>query len=230
MDELLHRYFFLDQEEEEEEEESLEDDDKSLDQPQDDDEIAEKLADEMGLDPEEDKELLDKLVKKEKANHEKLSGAIKQKIKWRTEAEKYSKENPDKSGKGKPQDKVETPDIDKLVDEKLNARLEARDLESLDLSDDLKAEVKDLAKTKGISVREAANLPYIRFRKEEIEKEERLKKATPTRSKKGTSFTRSIDPSKPLNIDDFKTADGNVDTKAWNEAKAERERLKNATR
>src|SRR5690606_39127850 len=103
------------------------------------------------------------------------------------------KETPEE---GKSPNKEEMPDIEKLVDAKLREREEARDLEALAFPDDLKAEVKDLAKLKGISVREAAQHPYILTRKEEIEREERIKNATPKRSKKG-AYAPSYDPAKP---------------------------------
>jgi hypothetical protein len=185
------------------------------------DELRDKLASDFGIDPEDEekKEFLDKLVANEKSHREKLSGAIKQKITWRTKFQETSKKPEGQKPKdGKP-DK-EMPNIDELVDRKLNERLEARDLESLGLSDDLKAEVKDLAKLKGISVRDAAQLPYIKARKEEVEREERIKKATPKRSNSG-SYTPSYDPSKPLNPDDFdmNTEEGR---KAWKEAKETR--------
>lgn len=219
--ELLQDLYLMGEEEEEEEEEGHSGDDSdNLDEPEGDDEILEKIADEMGLDPDEDKELLEKLVKKEKANHAKLSGAIKQKRKWRTEYEKIAKK-PDNSGNGKDPKKEDLPDIDKLVDEKLEARLEAMELKNLELPEELKVEVKELAKTKGISVREAANLPYVRYRKEEIEKAERLEKATPKRSKKGTSYTANIDPSKPLDPKDFDLS-SEEGRKEWKEAKAAR--------
>jgi hypothetical protein len=182
------------------------------------DEIRSKIAEELGIDPEEQSELFEKLVEREKAHREKLSGAIKQKISWRAKALKASekpKENPEEG-------KTQIPDIESLIEKKLQERLEARELEQLDLPDELKAEVKDLARLKGISVREAAQLPYIRIRKEEIEREELIKKATPKRSNKG-SYSLEIDPSKPLNPEDFdfSTEEG---VKAWREAKAARAR------
>jgi hypothetical protein len=130
------------------------------------DELRDKLAEEFGLNPDDDADLLEKLVNREKSHHEKLTGAIKQKINWREKA-KMTPKNSD-IGDGKKTDK-ETPDVGTLVESKLKEILEERDLESLDLTDELKTEVKDLAKLKGISVREAANLPYIRSRKEEAE-------------------------------------------------------------
>jgi hypothetical protein len=187
-----------------------------------DEELREDLAEKFGLDPDEQGELLDKIVEREKANREKLSGAIKQKISWREKYQTFEKPKEKPEGGEKP-NKQEIPDIDKLVDQKLTERLEARELETLDLSDDLKAEVKDLARLKGISVREAAQLPYIQSRREEIEREQRIQAATPKRSKKG-SFVSNVDPSKPLDPEDFKTSDGNIDVEAWNEAKAARQK------
>ena len=185
-----------------------------------DDELKETLAKEFELDPEEDEEFLEKLVKREKAQRERLSGAIKQKINWREKAQKASEEPENTPGKDKKSDDGGEPDIDKLVDQKLNERFEARELETLELSDELKDEVKELAKLKGISVREAAKLPYILSRKEEVEQEERLKKATPKRSKKGSAIP-NYDPAKPLNPDDF-DFDTKEGVEAWKEAKAAR--------
>ena len=188
------------------------------------DELREKLADDLGVDPEDEdqKELLDKLVEREKSHREKLSGAIKQKITWREKAQKASEKPTDTPKDGDTPKKEETPDLDKLVDQKLDERLEAKELEALDFSDELKAEVKDLAKLKGISVREAAQLPYILNRKEEAEKEERIKNATPKRSNKG-SYAQAVDPSKPLNPEDF-DFNSEEGIKAWKEAKAARDK------
>lgn len=175
-----------------------------------DDELRSKVAEEFGLNPETDTEMLDKLVEREKSHHEKLSNAIKQKISWRTKV--TSQQQPPKNEGGS----FKEEDISKLVDQKLAER----ELDSLNLADDLKAEIKDLAQLKGISVREASKLPYIQSRIEEAEKEERIKSGTPKRTSTGGKSI-AIDPSKPLNPSDFdlSTEDGR---KAWNEAKEER--------
>lgn len=187
------------------------------------DELKGKVAEEFGLNPETDSEMIDKLVAKEKSNHEKLSNAIKQKITWREKAQTAFKKP--ENGKGNDPNK-ETPDVGELVDSKLKEILEARDLESLELSDDLKAETKLMAQLKGISVREAAKLPYILSRKEEAEREERIKNATPKRSGSG-GYVSNIDPSKPLNPEDFdlSTEEGR---KSWNEARAAREKYRSS--
>lgn len=173
-----------------------------------DDELRSKVAEEFGLNPETDTEMLDKLVAKEKSHHEKLSNAIKQKIKYR---EQVTSKKPDEKG-----GTLKEEDISKLVDQKLAEK----ELDSLNLADDLKAEIKTLAQLKGISVREASKLPYIQARIAEAEKEERVKNGTPKRTSAGGK-TIAIDPSKPLDPSDFdlSTEDGR---KAWNEAKEER--------
>ena len=200
------------------EEEALE---KEMREEVKEDELKESLAKEFELDPETDEEFLNKLVEREKSNRERLSGAIKQKINWREKFQKASEEPKGTPGKDKKSEDGE-PDIDKLVDQKLAERFEARELESLELTDELKEEVKELAKLKGISVREAAKLPYILSRIEEAEQEERIKKATPKRTQKG-SFVPSYDPAKPLNPDDF-DFDTEEGVKAWQEAKKARDK------
>lgn len=166
-----------------------------------------KIAEEMGLDPEIDAELVDKLVKREKDQRERLSVAIKQKRNWRDKAQKQP---PVKK------DDKETPDVSTLVANTVRDTLEARDLETISASDEIKTEIKELAKLKGISVREASKLPYIVNRIEEAQKEQRILNAQPRKSNKG-NYVVTYDPSKPLNREDFdfNTEEG---VKAWREA------------
>lgn len=171
-----------------------------------------KVAEEFGIDPETDAELLDKLVQKEKANRERLSTAIKQKIKYR----ELTKKLPVKK------DEKETPNVAELVAQTVKETLENRDLETISASEEIKTEIKELAKLRGISVREAAKLPYIAHRIEEAEKAKRLIDATPKRSNKGGAQI-TFDPSKPLNPDDF-ALDTPEGQEAWKKAKAERQR------
>lgn len=190
------------------------------------DELRSKLAEDFELDLEEDSELLGKLVEREKTHHEKLSGAIKQKINWREVAQKNQKTS--EKPKDKPEEDntkpKETPLTDEAIDKKLDARFEDMELNSLNLSDELKSEVKDLAKLKGISIGEAAKHPYILSMKEKEEREARIKAATPKRTSRG-SYATSTDPAKPLRHEDFDfTTDEGV--KAWREAKAAREKYR----
>ena len=82
------------------------------------DELRSKVSEEYGLDQDEDKELLDKLVAKEKLQHEKLSSAIKQKISWR---EKYQA-----SAKNTVKDQQEETDVDAQIESKFKALMEER--------------------------------------------------------------------------------------------------------
>lgn len=174
-----------------------------------DEELREKVVADFGLDPEESEDLINKLVEREKDHHTKLSGAIKQKINWRTKAAS-TQTSEKKDGTFKEED------ISKLVDQKLAER----ELDSLELSDDLKDEIKTLAKSKDISIRDASKLPYIQYRIAEVEKEKRLQDGTPKRTSAGGK-TISIDPSKPLNSTDYDLS-SEEGRKAWNEAKDER--------
>jgi len=65
-------------------------------------------------------------------------------------------------------------DIDKLLD----AKLEKRELDNLDLSDELKKEVSTYAKVQGISVKKALNSDYISFLKDKENKKELIENAS----------------------------------------------------
>lgn len=163
------------------------------------DTLREKIAEQLGLDPEAQSDILDRAVKLKQDDNKRLSKAIEQKRKYREQLF-----NPTKKTETTSQTSTkETPDFDERVDKKVTERLEQRDLESLDFPDDIKDEVKRLAKNQGISVREAAKDPYIQFKKAEYDKAERIKSATPS-GKSGSRYV--VDPSKPLNVADFNFA------------------------
>lgn len=187
-----------------------------------DDELRAKVAQDLGIDPEDESELLDKIVAREKASHERLSGAIKQKISWRTKAQEASKKSGD-TGKGdspsgdtgvafKPED------IDKRVEEKLAER----DLKDMNLPEEIETLVRNVAKINGISVRDAAKDPYVVAKLSEVEKQKKLEGASPKRGADGSVKISDIDYSKPLNPADFdlNTEEGR---KGWKEARAKRD-------
>lgn len=194
-----------------------------------DDDLRLELAEELGLDPEseEQSKVLDTMIERERKNREMLSGAIRQKRKWRDRAEsKFDDEKADDS-EGKNSKSGDSEDNDKSFDEKFEEKMAEIELKRMNLPDNIEQEVRDLAKLKGISVREAAEHPFIVQMKADYEKEERVKGATPRRSKRG-SYVSSVDPSKPLNPEDpryegFSTKDG---VEKWNKDKAARARWK----
>ena len=181
-----------------------------------DDDLKTKIAEDMGIDPDTESELLDKLVTKEKDHRSKLSGAIKQKIKYREASQKKPSTEKKPAGDD-PADKGDSEDKADDFDAKFEARMAERDLKDLDLPEAIQTEVKKVAEVQGISVREAAKDPYIVSRMEQHVKDERVKNSSPDRKNKGVT-TSDFDPSKPLDMADF-----DFDTKegrdAWAEAK-----------
>lgn len=155
------------------------------------DELKSKLAEDLGLDPDDESQaqILENALKRETRQREITAKAIQQKQKYRKELEAYQ------AGTGpKPEGNAQNRDVD--VKSAVLEILEQRDLQSLSLSEDLEDEVKTLAKLKNISVMEAAKLPYIQSRKQEIEREARISEATPSGNSKGT-ISKNTDPSKP---------------------------------
>lgn len=185
-------------------------------------EIKIKLAEEMGIDPELESDLLDKLVKRDMAQREKLNKSIRQKITWRDKVRGTTKKT-EESGGVKPTGDGK----DELsFDEKFEARMAERDLKELNLSEEVEKKVRSIAKVENISIREAAKHPYIQTVMEAEAQEKKVLDGTPNRNNKG-SHRSSIDASKPLDYTDFdlKSEDGR---KAWDEAKKNRsEYMKN---
>ena len=167
------------------------------------DEIRTKLAEDMGIDPEEQEELLDKLVAKEVSSRKKLSEAIGQKINWRKKALEPETAKPKPTAK-------ETEDTD--VESKVLSILEKERLENMDVPEELKDEIKKIADINKVSVKKASQDPYILFRKEEIEKAAKAQDATISRKNKGVGV--KFDPE---NIPDFdvSTKEGQKQWKEW---------------
>lgn len=102
---------------------------------------------------------------------------------------------------------VEAPDVNAAV----TAALEARDLEDMDLPDELKTEVKKIAKVQNISVKKAAQDPYIQFRKSQIETKNEEEEASISRTPSGKPAGGD---SKATPKFDMSTEEGR---KAWDE-------------
>lgn len=175
-------------------------------------EVRANIIAEYGFDEVDDMERIDKMVAKEVEHSKKLSSAIGQKIKHRTEAEELRKKV------ASPQDKTNVLDteIDKKFDEKFNERMEKLDLEALDYSDDVKAEIKKVAKAQNISVKQAVRDPYIVFKISEAEKEQKTNEASISRTHK-TYGKKSFSIDTPPEVD-MSTEEGR---KEWEAYKAE---------
>lgn len=176
-------------------------------------EVRASIIAEYGFDEVDDAERIDKLVAKEVEHSKKLSSAIGQKIKHRTEAEELRKKV------ATPQDKTNVLDpeiLDKKFDEKFNERMEKLELEALDYSDEIKSEIKKVSKTQGISVKQAVRDPYIAFKISEAEKEQKTNEASISRTHK-TYGKKSFSIDNPPEVD-MSTEEGR---KEWDAYKTE---------
>ena len=161
-------------------------------------EIRQSVIQEFGLDEEIDEDLISKLISKEIVNHKKLSTAITQKINWRKKATEPEKEVITKKD-------VSEDDILRKVDE----RFEQRELESIDLSDELKTEVKNYAKLNGVSIKQAMNSSYITFIKGEHDKKAKSEEASISLTRK-TKSVKDYANTSPADFD-LSTEDGRKD-------------------
>ena len=137
------------------------------------DEIRQQIIEKYGLDELEQADLIDQLVEDHMEVKKKLSTAIKQKRNWREKAKKIVPPTEGKIEENPPSD------IERLIDE----RFDQRELETFDLSDEIKKEVQAYAKARGIRIKEALNSDYVGFLKEKEEQKKKEEEAS-------TSFKR----------------------------------------
>ncbi len=106
---------------------------------------------------------------------------------------------------------VDEDKVSKLVD----AQLEKRELESLDLSDKLRKEVKTYSKVNNVSVAKALKSDYIQFLKEKEERDLRNDGASLGISRK--SSKKDYGSINPLDLD-LRTPEGQAAHAKWEEA------------
>jgi len=144
------------------------------------DDVRAKIVAELGLtDDDTNKSVIDKLVERDLSHKKKLSEAIGQKIKWRDQAKVAKPAQP-----AKPETPVNADEIRKQAEATVKATLEQRDLDEMEYSDEIKAEIKRVAQIQGVSVRKAAQDPYIQQRIEKAKSTERIIEAGTARSSK----------------------------------------------
>ncbi len=132
------------------------------------DEIRQTVINEYELDADIDSDRISKLVNKELEHQKSLGVAIRQKRKWREEAEKL------KANTGGQAATPASQDVDKLLDEKF----EQRELNGLPVSNEIKKEIESYRKLNNVSVREAQNSEYIKFRIQQDEQRARTENAS----------------------------------------------------
>lgn len=173
------------------------------------DEIRSKVIAEFGFDEVDDIERIDKLVAKEVESRKKLSDAIGQKIKWRTEATKSKETVPPVEKK-----KETPPDLD--VRKVLAEELEQRDLDAMDYSPELKKEIKRVADITGVPIRQAIRDPYIASKIQDYERENEAEEASITKTNR-SGGKKTVSLENPPEVD-MSTEEGR---KKWDEYKRE---------
>jgi hypothetical protein len=167
-------------------------------------EVRAEIIEKYGLDEVEHEALIENLTKDRLQDRKNFGELVKQKRSWREKAQKPAPESEKKN------ESLDPDELLKQAEQRVEQRLEQRDLEDLGLPDEIKAEVQKLAKSQGISVRKAANDPYIKFKKDEWEKEQRANEAAISRNNK-TAAQTTFDPTKPPKLDptiDYSTPEG----------------------
>ena len=173
------------------------------------DEVRESIITEFGFDEVDDIERIDKLVAKEMEHHKKLSSAIGQKIKHRAEAEELRA-------------KVVTPPEVKnvaldpeVIDKRVDEKLEQRDLDSLEYSDELKTEIKRIATITQVSVKQALRDPYIVAKIQDYEKEKETDEASISRTNRAGTGKATFDNPPDVDMD---TEKGRAEWEKWKQA------------
>lgn len=175
--------------------------------------IKAEIITETGLDEVDDADKIDKIVAREVKQRTFTSKAIASKIKTREELE-ILKKTP-----SKPQENngdAKQPEWDKLVGDKLNEALEKRDLDTMDYPDELKKEIHEFAKFKGISVKQAVKEPYLESRIEDMEKKQKADEASIGRKNK-SGGKKVFDANEPPDVD-VSTPEGRKEWEEWKAA------------
>ena len=159
---------------------SLNEEIKTLDSENDEERISEinekinSLNDEISSlnEDEDDKEVLVERNKRLYARAKKAEGFVLENNVWIK----------------KPKLEIKPKVIEKVITDEsvINKVLDKRELESLDLSDNLKKEIKTYAEIQGISVKKALDSDYISFLKEKEEKKQKIDDASLGSNRKKT--------------------------------------------
>jgi hypothetical protein len=164
-------------------------------------ELRSQIIERYGLDEETQSEFIDTLVKDKIEEQKRFSTAIKQKISWREKASKKPVETPKKDD-AVPQGNYVTKE-----------ELEQRDLDSLDISDELKPEIKKYATLNKVSIKEAMKSDYISFLKEKHELKAKNEEAS-IGNKSVTQSKKDLSSKTPSDFD-RSTPEGRKEWEEW---------------
>ena len=155
-------------------------------------EFRAKIVSELGLvEDDTNKGFIDKVVEREAGlrkgfgkllgNYKKLKSTVKP---------------PQQSQQQQPQP-LDAETIRKQTEDTVNQQLEQRDLNEMDYPDEIKEQIKTVAKIKNVSVRQAAKDPYIQHLVSQAIAEGRVQEAAIPRTQTSTSSAKPLDTTKP---------------------------------
>ena len=99
--------------------------------------------------------------------------------------------------------------FDDLIQKKIDETMEKRELESLEVSDTLKTEIKNYAKLNGVSVKQARNSSYIKFLENEEARKSTAEDASISTTHKSKTM-KNFDNVSPKDFD-LSTEEGRKD-------------------
>lgn len=175
------------------------------------DEVRNRVIEDYGLDEDEQSDLVDKLTQKEIEQRKAFGKVIEQKRKWREKASVQPETKPSETMVAETQKMSgDSADIERIINEKL----EERELQAIDCPEDLKSEIKKLAKIQGISVKQALADPYIQYKKEDMERDQRNTEASTGGTRKGVAL---MDENNIPEFD-YSTEEGRKKAKEWRDS------------
>lgn len=181
-----------------------------------DDDLRSSVVDSLGLEDNDDnQDLIEKVIEREKSHRQKLSGAIGSKIKWREKAQ--SSPEPGQKKEDPKGDNLDADSLRKQTEETVRAQFDEEYLEDTDYSDNLKAEMRKVAKLNETSVRAATKDPYIQHLIENETKESRAAEAANNGNgeKKGAQDGSEGMPSKFNDPTYMSTEEGQKEFDEW---------------
>lgn len=166
---------------------------------------------------EEDVETLKEKLTSISEKNKKLFERAKKAEGFTKEDGKWVKKKPEPKPKPKADETIKENDIELRV----NKILEKRDIEALDLSDELKEQVQTYAKVSNVSIKKALDSDYIQFLKEKDDKKRETEEASLGGKQRGGTTKKDYTET------DFKATDFDLSTP---EGKASFEEAKNQWR
>lgn len=160
---------------------------------QKEEEVKAAIISEYGLDPVDNEALIASLTKNRIEDMKRFGELVGQKRKHREAREiaeaklKELETDPSKKGATPQAPAFTKEEILKEAEDRAFARMQESQFDSSDLPDDIKAEVKSLAKMKGLSFAKALEDPYIKFKINEAVKDGKITEAAISRTNRSAT-------------------------------------------